>query len=37
MQRIGDTKSIKRIAEDMISRGKDDPKGFKSYVLTISK
>jgi hypothetical protein len=28
-----DTKSIKRIAEDMISRGKDDPKGFKSYVL----
>ena len=32
-----DTKSIKRIAEDMISRGKDDPKGFKSYVLTISK
>ena len=32
-----DTKSINRIAEGMISRGKENPNGYKSYVLTISK
>ena len=32
-----DTKSIKRIAKEMISSGKGDPNGYKSYVLTITK
>jgi hypothetical protein len=32
-----DYNSIKRIAEGMISRGKENPNGYKSYVLTISK
>ena len=32
-----DTESIKRIAKEMISNGKENPNGYKSYVLTITK